>query len=266
MKKFKKLVVLLENIHPYIIFTDIMRCFIMSCGFAFLVIYFELSGDNALTRELFFNVESTIFILLLVMSGSYFIFTKRWFGKPVTLDITNIEKDFTNKAIQRTENDIRILSIHEAGHALISLIKETDDFTVYMDNPRIIRYKSLSTAEDVKNSILICYAGAAAEELLLGNVNIGSMDGPHSDFVKATEYIKVYITMHDRNVSKALLDNELMDHIIEYSKEFYQMSLDILSEHRDMLELISNNLIIKGKLSRKQIEDLVNELQKRKVC
>ena len=149
------------------------------------------------------------------------------------------------------------------GHAVMAYLNGIDDFRVVMEfaNPRVVTLSPVYTEEDVKNYILIYYSGAIAEELLIGKIGIGSMNGPDSDFEKVKKYIKSYIVMVDKTVSKSLLDEELTDQIIKYSKKFYQMAYNILSEHIDMVRRISDALAVNDTLSKGEIEKLLTSLQ-----
>ena len=90
--------------------------------------------------------------------------------------------------------------IHEAGHAFFAYLF-CDEYFVEVDiskdkSPCVTYSKEIRTKEDVKNLILICYAGAAAEEVILDEFSAGSIISNKyndSDFVKCIDYLKAYI-------------------------------------------------------------------------
>lgn len=258
-KLLKKLVVFLKNIHPYIIFKDVMECFIMSCGIAFLIIYFNWDRNNILNKELFFNMETIVFSLLLTLLVIYAILTKRWFGEYGIISDMSPSGNAIIGDRKISESRRRTSAVHEAGHALMAYLKQLESFSVILSdiNPRVETVTQIYSAEDVKNNILIYYSGAAAEEILLGNMCMGAMYGNGADFKEAKDFIKAYIIMTDPTVSKSFLDEELSDNIVAYSKKFYKMAFDILSEHKEMLTAIANELMRKNELSKEEIYKLL---------
>ena len=152
-------------------------------------------------------------------------------------------KKSTNHADDMDE-EIKVL--HESGHAIMALVKTDYDFEV-INGPR---------AEDLYKMILTDYAGAAAEEIVYGKISSGSMGTPTSDFERAKERIKMYITMTE-DVSKALLDSELSDKIINASNLFYAEAKDILSDHLEELKKLSEKLKGVDSMTRKEIEQLL---------
>lgn len=155
--------------------------------------------------------------------------------------------------------DEEIKALHESGHAIIALVKTDYDFEV-INGPfsSYIRYTSenFPRAEDLYKMILIDYAEAAAEEIVYGKIFSGSMGTSTSDFEKAKERIKMYITMTE-DVSKALLDSELSDKIINASNMFYAEAKDILSDHLEELKKLSEKLKGVDSMTRKEIEQLL---------
>ena len=66
----------------------------------------------------------------------------------------------------------------------------------------------------------------------------------------------MYITMTE-DVSKALLDSELSDKIINASNLFYAEAKDILSDHLEELKKLSEKLKGVDSMTRKEIEQLL---------
>ena len=167
-------------------------------------------------------------------------------------------------AIKKSTNhaddmDEEIKALHESGHAIMALVKTDYDFEV-INGPfsSYVQYTSakVTRAEDLYKMILTDYAGAAAEEIVYGKISSGSMGTPTSDFERAKERIKMYITMTE-DVSKALLDSELSDKIINASNMFYAEAKDILSDHLEELKKLSEKLKGVDSMTRKEIEQLL---------
>lgn len=167
-------------------------------------------------------------------------------------------------AIKKSTNhaddmDEEIKALHESGHVIMALVKTDYDFKVINEPLSIyVQYTSakVTRAEDLYKMILTDYAGAAAEEIVYGKISSGSMGTPTSDFERAKERIKMYITMTE-DVSKALLDSELSDKIINASNLFYAEAKDILSDHLEELKKLSEKLKGVDSMTRKEIEQLL---------
>lgn len=157
-----------------------------------------------------------------------------------------------NTAVKFVENQRNVPVIHEAGHAVMAYLQGVEVFKVsssYLHSEVITVLKN-DTYEDVKKSILISYAGAIAEEILVGCFSTGSIYGDDSDFHKATEQIKAYIVMSNSEVSKTLLEEELYEEIILLSKKFYREGMEKLTNNKQLLEMVSDSLLKKRHMSK----------------
>ena len=169
-----------------------------------------------------------------------------------------------NKNDTLTEYNRKVSSVHEAGHAVMAYLMKIESFQVILSDiqPRVVMVQKLQDANAVKKGILIKYAGAIAEEILLDKMHIGSFIGEDSDFPQATEWIKAYIVMTDSSISKTLLDRELEEKTILLSKKFWSESKKILSENRTMVEAISENLQREGTLTSEEVKDILDRIKK----
>lgn len=113
--------------------------------------------------------------------------------------------------------------------------------------------------DDVKTRILITYASAIAEEILLGEFHTGCMGSDDADFETASRLIKWYIVMSNDSVSKTLLDEELAPQMIELSKQFYQETKELLTDNVVLLQKVADELMEKDFLSRDDVDKFVKE-------
>lgn len=169
-----------------------------------------------------------------------------------------------NKSDPVAEYNWEVSAVHEAGHAVMTYLMDIENFQVVLSDiqPRVVMVQKLQDANAVKKGILIKYAGAIAEEILLDKMHIGSFIGEDSDFPQATEWIKAYIVMTDSSISKTLLDRELEEKTILLSKKFWSESKKILSENRTMVEAISENLQREGTLTSEEVKDILDRIKK----
>lgn len=258
-----KIICALSKIHLYTIFKDIIHCFMISCGEAFLIIFFywdELTSSIR-TRSVFVELVKIIFIVSVFMIIILRIFTrdKRWFGKYETAYETIPFGIAQTKEKVASEYNRKVYAVHEAGHALMAYLREVDNFHITLSKTiaKTIAIYNTQNAEDVKTMILIDYSGAVAEEILLGSFSLCSMGPTDSDFVKATEHIKNYIIMTDSSVSKTMLNEELSQQVINLSKKMYSMAMELLYENKELLKVLSNELMEKEEMSKEEIIELI---------
>ncbi len=265
----------MRKIKIFKILDDIVHWFIISCGMTFMFL-FLCSKES---KNLGVNIEMvlrTVFYVGLILLVVYRIIVEDWFdrgdlnlsmksadccGKIALNFIESDEQDLKNKEYQ--EYNKKVNAVHEAGHAVMAYLNKAEIFKVeiYDINPRITWIEKHQDAIAIKRKILISYAGAVAEELMFGFFHFGSLNGYNSDFEKAKDMIKVYIIMIDPSVSKSLLDEELSEQMIFYSKEFWKETKDILIGNKKMLELLSEELFKKCELTGEEIGELLGSIK-----
>lgn len=264
-------------------FLDLMQCFVAACGITLLINFFGLATEllnvtEELSRNVIINEVRAIFFLLITIIPLKYIYFfwidrliggKRSDGDNTTSTgigaIASKMEEVPSEADDRiAEYNINISVIHEAGHAVMGYLKKLEYYSVYVahTSAKITYVYKNFDLEDVKNQILISYAGAVAEELVLGKFHYGcisSFSDQESDFSKATGLIKAYIVMKDYTKSKSLIDSELSDEIIKLSNEFYQEAKEILSSNKDALNTIIEALNIHRCLTYEEIEKLLDK-------
>ncbi|MDE5995144.1 MAG: ATP-dependent Zn protease [Oscillospiraceae bacterium] len=253
----------ISRINIYAITTDVIRCFITSCGITLLIIFFN-KESIPLSKEIVRNCVLSIFSMQIpILFVINILFNKRRWVQ----DDNDIHNDNPiGKAVIASDSQKTLYAVHEAGHAVMAYLQEMKDYEVQMSciPPQTITTCEFYTADDVKKRILIKYSGAVAEELILGNFSCGSMGSSESDFPSAVDWIKAYIVMTDPTVSKTLLNEELSAKIIAVSKNFYQEAKDILSKNKEMLVIISDELKNKDTLNKNEIIQLLKDVKSEK--
>ena len=260
----------LKRIKPYVIFSDIIKCFMMSCGMVLLLCFFNYE-QLSITKEMIQQSVLLIFNLLFVLLGTYEILIGNgWFSGEVVAVESSLGKAVRENPIERSKSIVeynrKVSVVHEAGHAVMAYLEEIENFEVIMSdiNPRVVMGPKLLDEKDVKKMILIMYAGAIAEKMLFGNFHSGCFMGEGNDFSKATELIKGYIVMTNPNMSKSLLNVELSEKVILLSKEFWQKAENILINHKIMIEVLSEELLKKETFSKEEIKIILESIHKDK--
>lgn len=264
-------------------FVDLIQCFVAACGITLLINFFGLTTEflnvtEEFSRNAIINEVRAIFfplITITILKNVYFWGIDRFLEEKLSdgdnmtpTGIGAIASEMDEVPCEADDKiadyNINISVIHEAGHAVMAYLKNLEYYSVYVAHTSAkitYVYKNLDL-EDVKDQILITYAGAVAEELVLGKFHygcIGSINDQESDFSKATELIKAYIVMNDCTKSKALIDSELSDEIIKLSNEFYQEAREILSSNKDALDTIIEALNKQRQLTQEEIERLLDK-------
>lgn len=264
-------------------FIDLIQCFVAACGITLLINFFGLATEllnvtEELSKNVIIDEVRAIFFLLITITTLkyvYFIGIDRLLGEKqsdgdnmtptgigaIASEMEEVPCEADDKI---ADYNINISVIHEAGHAVMGYLKKLEYYSVYVahTSAKIVYVYKNQDLEGVKNRILITYAGAVAEELVLGEFHygcIGTISDQESDFSKATELIKAYIVMNDCTKSKSLLDSELSDEIIKLSNEFYQEAKEILSSNKDALDTIIEALNKQRQLTQEEIERLLDK-------
>lgn len=166
-----------------------------------------------------------------------------------------IDKVMMGEKLDRkpADTELRRVAIHETGHALIGEIVNPGSVSTITIAPRgqalgYVRHNPeddiyLHTQEYLENQIAICIAGAAAEELMLGNRSTGA----RNDFEKATEIARLIIfsgmtklgVVNEKDLP-ANLKHEEMTQILRKQEE---RVTQLLRERRELIEAVSRKLL-----------------------
>ena len=203
--------------------------------------------------------------------------------------IDKVSIGLKKKSRKDNEKDMRLVSIHETGHALVGAFTPdyppvnkitvvprshgVGGFTQYREEEE----KNFQTKKDMINEIDTLLGGRAAEEIILGDISTGASN----DIARATEIVKRMIVdfgMSDKfrnmTLGKGVLGNaggeptlvrefseETQKYIdVEISRimdERYRYVLKLLKTHRALLEYIANVLKEKETIDGKEFQELV---------
>lgn len=169
--------------------------------------------------------------------------------------------------------DKQIVAYHESGHAVMSYIlgepiaRASIQSTVSGVGGAVFnqdRETMFRTDKDMKNRILIAYAGRASEEIKFANVTTGASN----DITQATQVMLSYIERLGFDKQFGLLDISVLgkEHLVNsdiiteklsaMSVEMYNECKDLLSKHYDKVEALAQKLLDIESLSGEDIEAL----------
>ena len=190
-----------------------------------------------------------------------------------------------------SENERKIVSYHEVGHALVSALQKDSEpvqkITIVPRTMGALGYvmnvpeeeKYLNTEAEIRAMLIQFLGGRAAEELVFDTVTTGAAN----DIERATSLARSMVTQYgmsekfglvglesieDRylegrtvlncsDITAADIDKEVMDIL----KESYSKAKQMLSENREALDKIAAFLIEKETITGKEFMKIFNEIR-----
>ena len=178
------------------------------------------------------------------------------------------------------EEDMLLTSYHEAGHALVSLIKTPEDkvskITIIPTTKgaggytlTIPKDSSYQRLDYLKNRIMVLLGGRAAEEIIFGQDKIST--GAQGDLSQTTEIAMSMISEYGMGKTLGLLKlsslgplsnsygNPVVEECRELVNSLYGETLELLKENKEILNKIAMNLIDEETLDEKEIYSIFNK-------
>jgi len=179
------------------------------------------------------------------------------------------------------EKEKKTVSVHEAGHAIVAKILNTDKVQKISIIPRghalgyVLKFpeedRYLHTEQELLDKITILLAGRAAENLIFNEVTTGAKD----DLNKATKIAKEMVCEYGMSGLGLMVVNEsylkidydkLRAEINKILDKAYEKAKKILEENRELLIKISDVLMEKESIEEDELEEIFNEYEKSTDC
>ncbi|KXG74604.1 ATP-dependent zinc metalloprotease FtsH [Thermotalea metallivorans] len=179
------------------------------------------------------------------------------------------------------EKEKRIVSYHEAGHALIGKLLNTDFIAKVSIIPRgealgYVMYapeedRYLMTKSELKNKVKVLLGGRAAEEIIFGEISTGARD----DLKKANAIVYQMVCEYGMsNLGNRVFESSLVKNcypmidqeIKQIIDECYQEAVQHLKNNLDILEEVAKTLYDKETLTGEEFEALIKDSQKKTAC
>ena len=179
-----------------------------------------------------------------------------------------------------TEKEKKIVAHHEAGHALLGyLLKDCSPPIKVSIIPRGVdalgfsqqepEEKKLYNKEELYSKISVLFAGRAAEEVIFNSITTGASD----DIERATGLIYSIITNYGLNENIGLLSyeksrqynvgsdklNNIESEMKEITDKIYNWTKEVISNHKEQVELLAYSLLEEEILLGEDIELLIDE-------
>jgi len=178
-----------------------------------------------------------------------------------------------------TEDDLRRVAIHEAGHALVQLLgpKKGKDISYVSVTPRADgtlgfvfsapEERHLLTRDDFLNDVRVLMGGRAAEEVMFGpqNVSTGAGGGsPYSDLAQATRMLTAMYAQYGFSKRRGLLwssgqdaAHEVRGEVKETLEALYRETVRLITKNRRSLNRIVDVLLKKQEITGDELRKLM---------
>ena len=205
------------------------------------------------------------------------------------VEVVLVGKEKKDRILNQEER--RIVSYHEVGHALVSALQKDSEpvqkITIVPRTMGALGYvmnvpeeeKFLNTEKELRAMLVEFVAGRAAEEIVFDTVTTGASN----DIEKATSVARAMITQYgmsekfgliglERRENQYLSNNAVMNcsdrtaadvdqEVMKLLKESYAEAKRILSEHRKALDEIAAFLIKRETITGKEFMDILHEVE-----
>lgn len=205
------------------------------------------------------------------------------------VEVVLVGKEKKDRILSQEER--RIVSYHEVGHALLSALQKHSEpvqkITIVPRTMGALGYvmqvpeeeKYLNTKKELEAMVIGLLGGRAAEEIVFGDVTTGASN----DIEKATKVVRAMITQYgmsekfglmglanveDQYLSgRAVLNcgdataTEIDREVMVILKAAYEEAKRMLSEHRESLDKIAAFLIERETITGKEFMDIFREVE-----
>ena len=205
------------------------------------------------------------------------------------VEVVLVGKEKKDRIMSQEER--RIVSYHEVGHALVSALQKDSEpvqkITIVPRTMGALGYvmqtpeeeKFLNTKKELQAMLVGMLAGRAAEEVVFDTVTTGAAN----DIDKATSIARAMITQYGmsekfgliglESIQNRYLDgrpvsncgqetaSEIDQEVMKMLKEAYEEAKRLLSEHRNSLDKIAAFLIEKETITGKEFMEIFHEVE-----
>lgn len=205
------------------------------------------------------------------------------------VEVVLVGKEKKDRIMSQEER--RIVSYHEVGHALVSALQKDAEpvqkITIVPRTMGALGYvmqtpeeeKFLNTKKELEAMLVGALAGRAAEEIVFDTVTTGASN----DIEKATNLARAMITQYGMSEKFGLIGLESIQHryldgrpvsncgqetaseidqeVMKMLKEAYEEAKRLLTEHRESLDKIAAFLIEKETITGKEFMKIFHEVE-----
>ncbi len=205
------------------------------------------------------------------------------------VEVVLVGKEKKDRIMSQEER--RIVSYHEVGHALVSALQKDSEpvqkITIVPRTMGALGYvmqtpeeeKFLNTKKELEAMLVGMLAGRAAEEIVFKTVTTGASN----DIEKATKVARAMITQYGMSEKFGLIGLESVQHryldgravmncgeataseidkeVMKMLKEAYEEAKRLLTQHRESLDKIADFLIEKETITGKEFMEILHKVE-----
>ena len=205
------------------------------------------------------------------------------------VEVVLVGKEKKDRIMSQEER--RIVSYHEVGHALVSALQKDAEpvqkITIVPRTMGALGYvmqtpeeeKYLNTKKELEAMLVGMLAGRAAEEIVFDTVTTGASN----DIEKATQVARAMITLYGMSEKFGLIglesvqnrylngrpvsncgaetESEIDKEVMKMLKEAYEQAKTLLQAHRETLDKIAAFLIEKETITGKEFMQILHEVE-----
>jgi len=216
------------------------------------------------------NILKKSFIKSIIAEEEYLTYT--------TINDTLYAENFGDKRHKMFDKELKMTAYHEAGHVIAGFYSDPDykvskveiasrDESLGLTEQENDEEKHSVTREDICNSIISSFGGKVAEEIIFST----STSGVAQDLATASQYAKMYvknlgmddnfgpICLIDGVFESSLLNDEADKKIQELLKSLYKKTELVVTEHKDKLIKLAEELLVKETLYKEDVEKILKD-------
>lgn len=155
------------------------------------------------------------------------------------------------------------ICIHEAGHAVVAL-KLQHEVKEIVANENEAFTKTVCRTDgtvinvsDIKEKIMVCYGGPAAEKVFYDEISEGCIGTDESDMQQASSYIKDMLLISEEYNGCGLESEDISNLISKKSIELFNLTKKIIKNNEELILLIAGELKKRGKLNELQLKYII---------
>ncbi len=180
------------------------------------------------------------------------------------------------KTSDRDEQEIKTVAWHEAGHALVGYFTNEEVTKISIvpttsgaGGVTIFNQKKLGlySKEELENHVKTLYAGRNAEILLNGETGVTT--GASNDIKEATKCIKGMVDAYGMSdygpldlTQFNISSDELFKEYTKISAKLSKESMDILTQHQDLLQQLAQTLIEKETVGEDELKQIFSQVER----
>ena len=232
--------------------------FFVSCGI--LVMLMLLYSNNVKLDDLSLVAIFNFFIMYSSVYMVVYICKKLFFNNKYVIQTSS--SDITEKEYPSEQKVKENACIHEAGHAVVSILLgiKIESVEPYKTITKTIYYPLLDE-EYLRKIIIISYAGPATEKILLNRISMGCIGNDDADFILAERQIKDMLLISKDYSGYVACGEQFYVTVNKISTELFNKAEEMVDKNRNLIYMVADELLRKEKLSENEVKQIIGNVK-----